>query len=131
MHIDGSHYRIPLYDGVLINVTAKTGYGSMLLLAAAWIPCESKEHLTFLIQMLIRSGFNFNEFPIMTDRGPLLSVARVLEVTAGVTLSFKYCLEHIIRNISHKFKLEVHHQIPLRCGMAELQCSKSINMFIE
>ena len=130
LHIDGSHFIIPLYDGVLINITAKTGYGTMLLLAAAWVPTESKEHLTFVILMLVRSGFNFNQFPIMTDRGPLLSVASVIADTHGISLSLKFCLEHIIRNISHQFSLDLDDQLPLRNAMAILQSSETIGTFL-
>ena len=130
LHIDGSHFIIPLYDGVLINITAKTGYGTMLLLAAAWVPTESKEHLTFVILMLVRSGFDFNRFPIMTDRGPLLSVASAIADTHSISLSLKFCLEHIIQNISHKFSLDLDDQLPLRNAMAILQSSETIGNFL-
>jgi hypothetical protein len=73
----------------------------------AWISVESKlQHMEFMVLMMEQAGFNVELFPWMSDRGNLLAAATILLCCSeGISISIKYCLEHIIRNAVHKFKI--------------------------
>ena len=47
--IDGTFHKTNFYDGLLIQLSAKHGFGGVLPLIAAWMPVENKEHLFFHI----------------------------------------------------------------------------------
>ena len=56
VHMDGTFFKTSLYDGVLILVVATSGNGSLLLLAAAWVPVEDTQNLRFVLDMLTQAG---------------------------------------------------------------------------
>jgi hypothetical protein len=123
LFIDGVFYKMPLYDGVLLLIVAKSGNGSLLFLAAAWIPVESKLHMAFMVLMMDRAGFDVEAVPWMSDRGNLLAAATILKRANGITLSIKFCLEHIFRNVVHQFKIGKDKLGLLRTAMSAMQAS--------
>ncbi len=69
LFIDGTFSRIPEYDGCLVPVVAPDGNGGNIPLAAGWVPSENTSGMVYMITMLHKAGFDFNEFPVFTDRG--------------------------------------------------------------
>jgi hypothetical protein len=63
LFIDGIFYKMPLYDGILILLVAKSGTGSLLFLVAARIPVKAKLHMAFVVLMMERAGFDVESFP--------------------------------------------------------------------
>jgi len=104
LFVDGAHSRTRMYQGTLVMFAAKDGFGKGVILAVAWVPRENGEHMSWAVQMFSTTGIDIQNCAIFTDRGNLLTVARVFH-TCSVTLSLKFCLEHIIRNIKTAFKM--------------------------
>ena len=51
-------------------------------------------------------SFYIENIPFMSDWGHLIAAARYLERNLGIIIRVKFCLEHIIRNIIHKFGID-------------------------
>jgi len=131
LHIDGAFYRIPLYDGVVILITAKNANGAMLLLGAAWVPNENSINFCWILELLHLSGFNFDTFPIMTDRGHLLSAATMMKhARPDLCISLKYCTEHIIRNVQYRFSIKNAEAKALRAYVGQLQSAFTVGRYI-
>ena len=47
--IDGTFFKSHLYDGVLVQLCGKHGYGGSMRLAAAWFPVENTQNYAFFI----------------------------------------------------------------------------------
>jgi hypothetical protein len=84
---------------IKIMFVAKLGNGSGIPLAIAHVPIKSSVHLVWLLLLLVRAGLDVEGFPWFSDRGNLLSAARVLFSQYGLLLSIKYCLEHIMHGL--------------------------------
>ena len=102
LHVDRTFFKTGLYDGVLVLIVATNDNGSILLLAAAWVPIKDTQNMLFVPNMLEWSGFNITNYPIFTHRGKLLSATTSLARDENVIISLKYCLEYIICNIKAK-----------------------------
>ena len=129
--IDGTFHKTPSYDGVLIQLCSKHGFGGSLPLCGAWVPTESAAHFAFFILTMKNIGFDIENVPFMSDRGHLLSAARLLHTVSGITISVKFCLEHIIRNTIGKFNLKKLDVESLRVIVAKMQGATSFEKFIE
>jgi hypothetical protein len=104
--VDGGFPKTNEYDGVYIIFMGKTGGGANVLLSFAAIPDETCNHMSWVLSMLIRAGYDITAFPIYTDRGNVLSAARALKEEFGIEVSLKFCMEHICRNMVAKFKVK-------------------------
>ena len=96
--IDGTFHKTASYDGVLIQLCSKHGFGGSLRLCGAWVPTESAAHFAFFILTMKNIGFDIENVPFMSDRGHLLSAARLLHTVSGITISVKFCLESHLRS---------------------------------
>jgi hypothetical protein len=74
--IDGTFHNNNFYDGLLIQLSSKYGFEGVLPLIAAWMPVKNKEHFVFFLITMKVMGFDIENIPFMTDRGPLLSAVR-------------------------------------------------------
>jgi hypothetical protein len=110
-------------------LVAKLGNGSSIPLAIAHVPIEPSVHLVWLLLLLVLAGLDVEAFPWFSDRGNLLSASRILFSEYGLLLSIKYCLEHIIRNVTAKFGLKKSGQTQLRSLIQECQASATIGHF--
>ena len=72
------------------------------MLAIGIIPVENIDHISWFLQLCALHGIDLN-CALFTDRGPLLSAARYLHESTTLKLSLMFCLEHVKRNICHKF----------------------------
>jgi hypothetical protein len=52
LHLDGTHSKSTLHDGVTILVVAKLGNGTQLHLGSAHVPVESALHMVWIIPLL-------------------------------------------------------------------------------
>ena len=137
MFIDCSHYQCRFYDGISIFLTSRSGCGSTLLLALGIIPFENMDHISWFLQLCALHGINF-DCALFTDQGPLLSVAQKLSKTSRpLKLSLMFCLQHLIRNVCHRFS-NIRTDFPLKeCheGMTHSETMesffKSFGCFIE
>ena len=137
MFIDCSHYQCPFYDGISIFLTSRSGCGSTLLLAFGIIPVKNMDHISWFLQLCALHGINF-DCALFTDQGPLLSAAQKLSKTSRpLKLSLMFCLQHLIRNVCHRFS-NIQTDFPLKeCheGMAHSETMesffKSFGCFIE
>ena len=131
IQIDGAHVKTELYDGVVLVVVAKLGDGSCILLSIAYVPSETKVHLVWYLLALYYSGIPIETIPIFSDRGNLIAATKALHKHFKITLSIKFCLEHIFRNIVHKFNLEKEQglQRVIRARLHVLQSAETFEDF--
>lgn len=133
LFIDGTFSKIHEYDGCLVPVVAPNGNGGNMHLACGWVPNESIDSFVFIIRSLHSSGIDVEGVPIFTDRGHLLGAVRVLLTSFGIHISVKYCLEHIWRNVCHKFLFnpDAKEIQALRNVIADMQRARNVGAFIE
>ena len=131
IQIDGAHVKTELYDGVVVVAVAKLGDGSNIMLSMAYVPSETKVHLVWYLLILYYSGIPIQDIPIFSDRGNLIAATKVLKKYYNITLSLKFCLEHIFRNIVHQFKLEKEQgtQSVIRARLHFLQSAETFQIF--
>ena len=101
--VDCFHYQCPQYDGTAIVMVTKTGFGSSVFLAFGIIPSEDTNSVGWFLQMCSRHGIDYAKSPLFTDQGPLLSAARILTQQYEYTFIIMLCLQHLLRNVRHKF----------------------------
>ena len=107
--IDDTFHKATDHDGVLIQLCSNHGFGGFLPLCGAWVPTESAAHFAFFILTMKNIGFEFENVPFMSDRGHLLAAARMLLIVSGISISIKFCIEHIIRNTVANF--DIKHEV--------------------
>ena len=120
---DGMFFTPHLYDGQLININARTSTGSTQILAFAWIPAESADHLAWVILQMHAAGFPIELVPFLSDRGHLIAASVVLKEFHDLVIILFFCLEHILGNINDKFSIEKNQYQVLRGFVFQLQCS--------
>jgi hypothetical protein len=98
MVTDCFHQKSLNYDGVVMHIVSRTGFGRTVLCAIAIIPIEDTNHIAWVIQMCWRHGMDL-KCGLFTDQGPLLSAARTLFEKFQIKLKLQLCLQHIIRCI--------------------------------
>jgi hypothetical protein len=76
-----------------------------------------------------RAGFDVESFPWMSDRGNLLAAATILKGAKGLILLIKFCLEHIIRNVVHNFKIGKDKLGRLCTTMSAIQASFEFRVY--
>lgn len=106
LYTDGGFSKTIEYDGKHILLLAKNGNGQVIWLAYATVPDEDCNHMSWFLLMLIRAEYDILNFPTFSDRGHLLAAVRAIYVSYGWEISVKFCVEHIIRNMVHKFKVK-------------------------
>ena len=73
---DCCHFKLKSYNGVSFNLMTKTGHGRMIVVCVAVIPVEDSKHLYWVLQMCVKMGIDFQNIPLFTDQGPLISAAK-------------------------------------------------------
>ena len=118
LFIDCCHYQCPQYDGIAIALSTKSGCGLSLILAFAVIPVENADHISWFLQLCAVHGVDF-DCALFTDQGPLLSAVKFLTETTTLKFSLMFCLQHLIRNVRHKFPelLSKTHESLLQTSM--------------
>ena len=129
--IDGTFQKSKHYDGVLIQLCAKHGFGGTFQLMAAWLPRETAAHMAYFVMLMKEMGFDIENVPFMSDRGHLLAAASLLIRVSGLVISIKFCLEHIIRNVVGKFCIGIKQIRDLRTITAKMQSATSYSLFME
>jgi hypothetical protein len=99
---DCFHQKCKSYDGVVMHIVSRTGFGRTVLCAIAIIPIEDTNHISWVIQMCWRHGIEL-KCGLFTDQGPLLSAASTLFEKFKIKLKLQLCLQHIIRCIRAMF----------------------------
>ena len=128
--VDGAFYKSGLYDGVAITLGCKHGFGGALQLMAAWVPCENTSHYVFLLLAMKAMDMDIENIPFMTDRGHMIAAVRFLFKTTGMVISLKFCLEHLIRNVQHKFNIDKDQVGDLRKCINGMQSAHTYEIFI-
>ena len=101
--IDCFHYQCPSYDGIAIALTSRTGFGLSVVYAFGIIPTEDTNNISWFLQLCVLHGIDFN-CALFTDQGPLLSAANAISQRfPQVKFNLMLCLQHLIRNIIHRF----------------------------
>jgi hypothetical protein len=129
--IDGTFHNNSFYDGLLIQLSSKHGFGGVLPLIAAWIPVENKEHFVFFLITMKVMGFDIENIPFMTDKGPLLSAVRFLYKMKHMKISVKFCTEHIIRNIVKIYTIPKREQQILRQIVMGCQQATKLDVYVK
>ena len=101
--VDCFHYQCPQYDGTAIVMATKNGFGHSIFLAFGIIPSEDTNSVAWFLQMCAKHGIDYAKSPLFTDQGPLLSAARILADRYDYTFIIMLCLQHLLRNVRHKF----------------------------
>jgi hypothetical protein len=132
--LDGGHSKTKRYDGHHMIFGGKDGNGRFVLQAYGWIPSEAvvANLCWWFIQIVKRAGFPLNNIPLFTDCGHLLNAAIVLE-PIGIYLNLKNCLEHVLMNIYHNFKMSGKHnpvRSVVRHHLSAIQASQSPDRWI-
>ena len=102
LFIDFYHYQCPQYDGKLGSLSSKLGDGSIVTLAIAIIPNEDTNNIAWFIQLCALHGIDF-DCALFTDRGHIISAVRQLTLTTNLKFNLMFCLQHLKRNVWHKF----------------------------
>ena len=100
--IDCCHFKCNSYDGVILLLVSKTGFGRTILLGVAILPVEDTGGIVWFIQNCWRHGMTL-DVPIFTDQGPMLAAARALYDKFKVRFLLVLCIQHIIRRIRANF----------------------------
>jgi hypothetical protein len=131
--LDGTHIRIPEHDGIGVPIIGVDGNGSNIPLGFGLIPSENKQGMIYILLMMYQAGFNFEEFPVFTDRGHILAAVRALAEHYGLVVSVKYCLIHILRNIYHLFNINQRSREGRAVAwfMREMQSAPDVNAFLD
>ena len=74
--VDGAFYKSGLYDGVVITLGCKHGFGGALQLMAAWVPCENTSHYIFLL--LAMKIMDIENILFITDKGHMIAAVSFL-----------------------------------------------------
>ena len=74
----------------------------MVTLAIAIIPNEDTNDIAWFIQLCALHGINF-DCALFTDRGHIISAVRQLTLTTNLKFNLMFCLQHLKRNVWHKF----------------------------
>jgi hypothetical protein len=122
-YIDGTFSKTNEYDGTVLTLVALNGNSAVIPLVVATVPAETTSHMAWFIQMCIRAGYPMEDFPIMTDRGNLLAAARALEEKLNIVLNLKFCVEHLIRNVTAMFDLDKDQETIIRASVEKIQQS--------
>ena len=101
--VDCFHYQCPQYDGTAIVMATKNGFGHSIFLAHGIIPTEDTNSVAWFLQMCGKHGIDYAKSPLFTDQGPLLSAARILTDRYDYTFIIMLCLQHLLRNVRHRF----------------------------
>ena len=64
--IDGTFHKSKHYDGVLIQLCAKHGFGGTFQLMAAWLPRETAAHMAYFVMSMKEMGFDIENVPFMS-----------------------------------------------------------------
>ena len=80
--------------------------------------------------MLVNTNIDIESIPIFTNHGKLLPAVKLLHYTKQITVSLKYCLEHIIRNVKAKFKIPNEHAQLLRNVLGNMQSATNVYYFV-
>ena len=102
LFIDFYHYQCPQYDGRLASLSSKLGDGSTVVLATAIIPNEDVNNIAWFIQLCSLHGIDF-DCALFTDRGHIISAVRQLTSLTKLKFNLMFCLQHLKRNVWHKF----------------------------
>ena len=135
LNVDSFHYQSKQYDGVAVVLTSKTGFGRNIMLAFAIIPVEDTNNMAWFLQMCTRHHIDFSESPLFTDQGPLLSAARQLAFHLNYQINIVLCLQHLIRNVKHKFPMffdvtSGSTDLVTNC-LQEVQAVPTMNLFFD
>ena len=131
MFIDCCHYQCLQYDGIAITLSSKSGCGLSLVLAFGIIPVENIDHISWFLQLCALHGINF-DCALFTDQGPLLSATKHLSETTTLKFTLMFCLQHLIRNVRHKFKAftsDAPSNKHLQIGMDKIADSQNMELF--
>ena len=85
--------------------------------------------ITYYFMAMQSMHFDITNIPYMSDRGHLIAVARFLERNLGVVILIKCCVEHIIRNIIHRFNVNKERLHNLRMAVNMLQGDPTFESF--
>jgi hypothetical protein len=127
LYCDGCHSQTEEYDGSIISLCALNGNSKVYPLVIACVPGEVTSHMGWFVQMCFLAGYNMEDVPIFTDRGNLLAASRALFDECGITLSLKYCLEHIMRNLVKTFSLSKENETHYRSIVENIQGARYLS----
>jgi hypothetical protein len=66
-------------------------------------------------------------WPLFSDHGHLIAASNVLVKEHGIPLNLKYCTEHIVQNVIHKYKVNAPlHQALKKCILA-IQAASNVD----
>ena len=129
LFVDGCHCKDMTYEGAIILVTVKTSLAHSLSVILAFVPLENANHMSWVVQMIIKTGVDLSDLPVFTDRGNLLAAASVLEQSLGIVMNLKFCAEHIIRNINHQFRIKKAKESQVRNAVNALSGSSALDTY--
>jgi hypothetical protein len=126
---DGAFSKCKHYDGIHLLLVARDGDGNNLLLAVALAPIESSEHVTWFVRLCHKAGLPVCRWPIFSGRGHLVAASKVLLEKHGLSLNLKFCTEHIVRNVIHRFKVNAPEQQSLKNSMLAIQSAPTLDEY--
>jgi hypothetical protein len=110
-YIDGLHSKTDEYNSSIISLVVLNGNSKVILLVIAWcaLPGEVTSHTGWFTQLCLWGWFRIRECSDLHQSGNLLVASCALKEEFGITLSLKYCLQHIMRNLVETFFLSEAH----------------------
>lgn len=103
--IDCAHSKSPHYSGVHMHLVGRGGNLKIMTIALALVPSEDGDNYSWFFGQARRAGLVLTGVPMICDRSQaLLSVAETFD------LNLKYCTQHILRNVTNKFRRLTQHR---------------------
>lgn len=102
--IDGTHMKHPQYNGVCLTLIGKDGNKGNVLIAAGFVPKETKWNFAWFLSNCIAAGVSLADVALFTDRGLQLE-AQMLLSQLGLQIHLKFCALHIVFDVCHRFKI--------------------------
>ena len=122
---DGTHYRHPKYNGVLLSMHTIDGNGRTMLVAVTIVPVESEQHWHWFFNLCKNSGVYFEDKVLFVDRDKGSIAAGLQMAMEGTQLNMRWCTQHILRNCINKLGVSTN-DVQFRAYVFALQASKSI-----
>ena len=106
----------------------------MVMLAFAIMPSKDTDSMCWFLQLCALHGTDM-DCALFTDQGPLLSAVRQLSSKICVKFSLMLCLQHLIRNVRHKFpdliKCDAKAKLTIQTNMDNAADAENMVMFFD
>lgn len=100
---DETHMRGVTYNGLCLMLTGKSGDGTNIPAAVAFVHKETIDNFAWFYANFLAAGIYFHDRPLFTDRGKQLEAQQLLS-RLRFQINLKFCSLHLEFKTIHRFK---------------------------